>query len=85
MEMDACANACEVLKHLSHDANQPIRQFRSPDERWKSSNNRQSTGALFLFFRCACRRASHSTNAQTPVVQARLFPGLARSGIMHGA
>ena len=50
METEACANACELLKHLSHDANQPVRKFRLPDEWWKSSNNRLSTGGLFLFF-----------------------------------
>ena len=61
---------CQVLKHLSHDANQPIRKFRSPDERWKSWNNRPSTGVLFLFFRRACCRASRSPNAQAPVMQA---------------
>ena len=71
-ETEACANACEVLKHLSHDANQSIRKIRSPDERWKSSNNSLSTGALFLFFRLACCRASRSPNAQAPVVQASL-------------
>ena len=38
------------LRSLSHDANQPIKKFRSPDERWKSSNNRLSTGALFIIF-----------------------------------
>ena len=74
--MEACANACEVLKHLSHDANQPIRKFRSPDEWWKSSNNRVSTGMLFF------RRASRSPNAQAPVVQARVFVAMRLGGRM---
>ena len=75
MGTEACANTCEVLKHLTHDANQPIRKFHSPDERWKSSNNRLSTGALFLFFCRACSRTSCSPNAQAPVVQASRVAG----------
>ena len=71
-------HACEVLRQLSHDANQPIRKFRSPDERWKSSKNRLSLLARALVFFFATRvlalrarcRASRLLNAPAPVVQA---------------
>ena len=64
-ETEACANACKVLKHLSHDANQPTRKFRSPDERWKSSNNRLSTAALSFCRACSCASPSLSRFART--------------------